>query len=332
MKAKKTVVLVVGTLLLLVFLSLMFTYQVRSNEIVLVNSWSGKPQIKYGSTTVMSEEVVKERGEKKLSENDAGIQFRLPWPLQKVYELDGRVHVMETGFDEELGAGGENLQIAVYAGWHVNDAEKFRGRFGSARSAEAMMRQAQVHLIDLVRGARSEVMGAAKLMDFLGKESGGSLEYIRTEEEIRAIVTTKAEELGLGVKFLGIKRIGLPNGLAQGIIEGMSQYKQTQIDVLKQETQRKSDSIVNTAATEARAIREQAESNATSLRNKARNEVSEIYKKADSSEEKAKLAIALKQIKALEVLRGKQIQLIISDNHPLFNVFDDVTKKPAPKK
>ena len=84
MNAKKLVVFVVGLLLLVVFLSLMFTYQVRSNEIVLVHYWSGPPEIKYGSTTIMSEKVVKERNDKKLPENDAGIQFRLPWPLQKV--------------------------------------------------------------------------------------------------------------------------------------------------------------------------------------------------------------------------------------------------------
>ena len=41
MKAKKIVVFVVGLLLLMVFLSLMFTYQVRSNEIVLVQAWGG---------------------------------------------------------------------------------------------------------------------------------------------------------------------------------------------------------------------------------------------------------------------------------------------------
>ena len=69
MKAKKTVVFVIGVLLLLVFLSLMFTYQVRSNEIVLVTSWSGEPQIKYGSTNIMSTEVV--AGRKSSRNNDA---------------------------------------------------------------------------------------------------------------------------------------------------------------------------------------------------------------------------------------------------------------------
>ncbi|MDP7011320.1 MAG: SPFH domain-containing protein [Verrucomicrobiota bacterium] len=328
MKAKKIVVFVVGLLLLMVFLSLMFTYQVRSNEIVLVQAWSGSPEIKYGSTNFMTPKALKEKQFK----DDAGIQFRLPWPLQKVRELDGRVHVMETGFDEELGAGGASVKIAVYAGWHVNDAEKFRNTFARFRSAEAMMRQAQEYLSELVRGARSELMGTKKLMDFLGKDGEGSLGYVRIEEEIREKVVPKAAEVGLGIKFLGIKRIGLPDSLAQSVLKGMTEYKQEQINLLNQETLSKANKIEKIAQTEGRAIIRQAENNATNLRNKAQSEVTDSYRAADSSERRAKLAITLKQIKALEVLRDKPIQLIISDNHPLFNVLDEVTGKPAPQK
>jgi len=339
MKAKKTVVLVVGTLLLLVFLSLMFTYQVRSNEIVLVNSWSGKPQIKYGSTTIMSDETVAARQKNGQPDSDAGIQFKLPWPLQKIYKLDGRIHVTETGFDEELGAGGETLLISVYAGWHVNNAEKFRQQFGRFRSAKEMMGRAKVELGTILKTARNEVLGgteifmSSKQVEFR-KEEQATMSYVEAERKIMEKVSPKASDLGLGVKFLGIKRVGVPETLAQGIIEGMTMFKMNQITALKEQTKQQSDAIINEADTEAFAIIERAESNATALRHEARNKVSEIYSKADSSAEKARLAITLKQIKALEVLRSeeKQIQLIISDNHPLFNVFDEAMQKPAPKK
>ena len=145
-------------------------------------------------------------------------------------------------------------------------------------------------------------------------------------------VSPKASDLGLGVKFLGIKRVGVPETLAQGIIEGMTMFKMNQITALKEKTKQQSDAIINEANIEAFAIIEKAESNATALRHQARNKVSEIYAQADSSEERARLAITLKQIKSLEVLSGKPIQLIISDNHPLFNVFDEAMKKPAPNK
>jgi len=335
MKAKSTVVLVIGSLLLAVFLSLMFTYQVRSNEIVLVDSWSGGWKIKYGSATTVTD------GNETSMEvkSDAGIQFRLPWPLEKVYKLDGRTHVLETGFDEELGAGGETLLVSVYAGWHVNNANLFRDNFGDQRTAGLMMRAADEKLRDYVESARDEVLGGTKLfmtpeqMEFR-KENQANLTYMKAEKKIKEIVSTKAKGLGLGIKFLGIKRVGLPETQANGIIEGMVQLKKTKIEALNQETQQQSEAIQNTATTESRAIIEKAESNATRLRNEARSKVSEIYAQADSSPEKARLAITLKQIKALEVLRseGKQIQLIISDNHPLFNVFDEAMQKQAPKK
>jgi regulator of protease activity HflC (stomatin/prohibitin superfamily) len=332
MKAKKFVIFLIGTLLLLVFLSLMFTYQVRSTEIVLVTPWSGPPEIKYGSADMMSEEVRKARKAKGLPENDAGIKFRLPWPLQKVYELDGRVHVMETGFDEELGAGGETVQVAVYVGWNVSDAEKFRSQFERFRSADAMMREAHVQLGEFVSDARSEVLGITKLMDFLAVDGAGPSVYDQAEKKIRAKVAVKAMALGLEIKFLGIKRVGVPGDLANGIIHGMTQYKQTQIKALNEETDRERNTILNTANTQARAIIGEAESNATRMRNAARKKVIDIYAQADNSPEKARLAITLKQIKALGVLRGKNMQLIINDKHPLFNFLSEGVQYPAPKK
>jgi len=332
MKAKKLVIFLIGALLLLVFLSLMFTYQVRSTEIVLVTPWSGPPEIKYGSADMMSEKVRKARQEKGLPENDAGIQFRLPWPLQKVYELDGRVHVMETGFDEELAGDGETVLVAVYVGWNVADAEKFRSQFERFRSADAMMREAHVQLGQFVKGARTEVLGTTKLMDFLAADGDGPGVYDTVEKEIRARVAAKAIALGLEIKFIGIKRVGVPSGLANGIISGMTGYKQTEIRALNEDTARKRNAILNTANTKAVAIIDDAESNATRMRNAALKKVSDIYAQADNSPEKARLAITLKQIKALEVLRGKNMQLIINDKHPLFNFLSEGVKYPAPEK
>ena len=332
MKAKKIVISIIGVLLLLVFMSLMFTYQVRSTEIVLVTPWSGPPEIKYGSADMMSEEVRKAREAKGLLESDAGIQFRLPWPLQKVYELDGRVHVMETGLDEELGAGGETVQVAIYVGWNVADAERFRSQFERFRSADTMMREARVQLSKFVSDARSEVLGTTKLMDFLGSDGAGPKVYDDAEKEILNKVATKAKALGLEIQFLGIKRVGVPGNLANAIIHGMTEYKKQEIKTLDEETERERSVILKVASTKARAIREQAENNATRLRNQARSKVSEMYAKADNSPEKAQLAITLKQIKALEVLRDKNMQLIINDKHPLFKFLSEGLKSTAPKK
>ena len=194
---KKIVNIVIFGLLLVIFGSYMFTYQVRSNEIVLVNSWSGKPQIKYGSTTIMSKEAVDARQKNGQPDSDAGIQFKLPWPLQKIYKLDGRIHVTETGFDEELGAGGETLLISVYAGWHVSNAEKFRQQFGRFRSAKEMMGRAKVELGTILKTARNEVLGSTEIfmsseqVEFR-KEEQAALSYVDAEKKIMEKVAPKA--------------------------------------------------------------------------------------------------------------------------------------------
>ncbi|MBL68004.1 MAG: hypothetical protein CMO74_06065 [Verrucomicrobiales bacterium] len=312
MNAKKTVVFVIGTLLLLVFLSLMFTYQVRSTEIVLVQSIFGDPEIKDGN-------------------QDAGLHFKLPWPLQEVYKLDGRVHVVETGFDQELAAGGETVLVSVYAGWFVKDAEQFRKKFSSAGSADDMMLMASEHVRGRVVNARSEAVGTTKLEDLL--DNGQSL-YDTLEKKLLAAVQgvpsdaeeegqSLLDEAGLEIKFLGIKRVGLTETIANGVVDSMAQFKQKQIDAVTTATESEEGRILTIAQNQAKTIVNDAENNATKQKSEAMEKVQAQFVNAETNRLKAEVAITLKKIKALEALRAKPIQLIISDNHPLFNIFSD---------
>jgi len=333
MKAKKIIISLIGALLLLVFLSLMVTYQVSSTQIVLVTPWSGPPAIKYGSVDMMSEEVRSDREAKGLPENDTGIQFRLPWPLQKVYHLDGRVHVMETGFGEESGAGDETVQVAIFAGWNVNDAEKFRQKFGRFRSAEAMMGEAEVQLAEVLRVARSHALGTAKLMDFFDDEGEGASVYDVAEKKILESARTEAKKLGLGIRFLGIKRVGVPGDLAQGIISGMAKSKQKEIERLDKEANRDIKNIIAEADLKAKQLRDDAENNATRMRNEALSRIEPVYANADKTPEMAQVAIQLKAIKALKSLQGgKNTRLFISENHPLFQFLSGSVTNMAPKR
>ena len=137
----------------------------------------------------------------------------------------------------------------------------------------------------------------------------------------------------MGIKFLGIKRVGVPGDLAQGIISGMAKSKQDEITRLGDETDLGIKSIISKADLKAKQLKDDAENNATRMRNEALSRIEPVYAKADKTPEMAQVAIKLKAIKALKALQGgKNTRLFISENHPLFRFLSGSVTNMAPKK
>ena len=72
MKQNK-ITLVTSGVLLLIFLCMLFTFQVRQTEVAVVTTF----------------------GRFSRSVTNAGFQWRLPWPVQKVYWFDNRLQIFE---------------------------------------------------------------------------------------------------------------------------------------------------------------------------------------------------------------------------------------------
>src|SRR5262245_57868905 len=98
---------VIGVILLLLVLSMMFTYQVRQTEVALVTTF-GKP---------------------KDANSTPGLYARLPWPIQSVRKFDKRIQNFEDKFEETLTKDGRNLLVMLYVGWSIKDPALFRNSF-----------------------------------------------------------------------------------------------------------------------------------------------------------------------------------------------------------
>ena len=88
---KKAVNIIIFGLLLLIFGSYMFTYQVRQDEIAFVNT--------LGKDSDPIEEP--------------GLRAKWPWPIQSVYKFDKRVHVKTTRYDQVMTSAGETRVVPV---------------------------------------------------------------------------------------------------------------------------------------------------------------------------------------------------------------------------
>ncbi|MBT5322178.1 MAG: hypothetical protein HOL43_07425, partial [Verrucomicrobiales bacterium] len=83
---KKIINIIIFALLLLIFGSYMFTFQVRQDQVVFVETFGARS------------DAIKE----------SGLKFRWPWPIQEVYTFDRRIHLLTTQYGQ-ISTGDSSL-------------------------------------------------------------------------------------------------------------------------------------------------------------------------------------------------------------------------------
>src|SRR5436309_3445219 len=96
-------ILAIGALLIFIVGLLLFVFQVRKSEVVVVTTF-GKP----------TRDVT-----------EPGPHLRLPWPIQNVHRFDQRVQNFEDKLTEGLTSDSFNLLTSVYVGWKITDPKAF---------------------------------------------------------------------------------------------------------------------------------------------------------------------------------------------------------------
>ena len=104
MKQRNWITVIIGFLLLVIFVVLLFTFQVRQTEVVVVTTFN-KPTAFYDGS------------------KEPGLKFKLPSPIQKPYFFDKRIQNFEDTLESALTQDGLNLLISVYAGWTISDPQ-----------------------------------------------------------------------------------------------------------------------------------------------------------------------------------------------------------------
>src|SRR5688500_13012767 len=141
---KNNLTVVVGVILVIIFVLLLFTFQVRQTDIVVVTTF-GRPS---------------------RTETEPGLKFKWPYPIQRITRFDKRVQNFEDDFEETLTRDHYNLLAMVYVGWTVADVELFFKSFPAAtpQSAEPALK-------GLIRSAKNVVIGGHNFADFISTDA-----------------------------------------------------------------------------------------------------------------------------------------------------------------
>jgi regulator of protease activity HflC (stomatin/prohibitin superfamily) len=314
---KKTVNIVIFALLLLIFGSYMFTFQVRQDQIAFVDT--------FGKT---SEPIV-----------TAGLKYKWPWPIQRVYTFDKRIHLKTTDYTQ-ITTGQGSLIVQAYFCWRINNPSEFMKK-AKGSTAEERRRNAEDNLEREIKDAISEVFGGEenvtdklKVDDIIDSESGNVTgearhTFEKLEKQIFELVKgAKSEQYGMELTIVGIRRVGISQNALVAVL-----------DTMVTQWTNKAFSPVQEAENKAKSIRDRAINARETALETARNEASRIISSASEKEaiifskmekEDARLAELLLKLSTMEKVLGKESTLLLDENVPFLEAFSPKFFAPIP--
>jgi membrane protease subunit HflC len=290
---RNLITIIIGVVLVVIFLLLLFVFQVRQSEVAVVTTF-GKP-----TAAPITE---------------PGAYFKWPWPVQKIYKFDKRVQNFEDKFSENLTADNNPLLTSVYVGWRISDGGTFLRVF-----RDGSVSAAQQRLEGMLRSTKNAVVGRHPLADFVNANPQG-LKFDAIEREIQDAVQSElsTNDYGIRLEFLGFKRIGLPPSVSDAVFERMKSERQLQISTTENTGKRDAQIIESTA--DRQAAETLANANATAIRIRALGEA-EAGSSLHEFEQNPDLAIFLWRIDALKQSLNQKSTLIFDERTPPFDLF-----------
>ena len=290
---RNAMTVVIGAVLIVIFALLLFVFQVRQSEVAVVTTF-GKPTAQ--------------------PYDKPGAYFKWPWPIQKVYKFDQRVQNFEDRFSENLTGDSNPLLVMVYVGWKITDARAFFPKFagGSTLAAQNMLES-------MLRSAKSAVVGKHPLADFVNADAK-QLKFDAIEIEIEQAVQSQLQtnNCGIGIAFLGIKKLGLPENVTQTVFQRMTSERQILISRFQYEGEAEAQKIKSAADRQAAETIANADAAATRIRGEGEAEAARVLPVFEQNPE---LANFLLRISALQQSLNQRATLIFDERTPPFDLF-----------
>jgi modulator of FtsH protease HflC len=271
--------LAVGLILVLIFGTLLFSFQVRQTEVALLTTF-GKP----------TRDI-----------HDPGLYLKLPWPIQRVQKFDKRIHNFEDRDEQTITRDGYHVRIMTYLGWSITDPAIFRERFDGSTT------RAQGVLEGFARTAKNAVVGRHPFSSLISTDTN-QLKFVEIESEMLDIIRPLARQNGMEVNFIGIKTLGLPEAITRSVFDRMREERQRHVQRLQAEGESRAAQIRSEADRERTIILSKAQAEASRIRGRADAEAAPFYAELEQSPE---LAIFLMRLNALEISLKERATLML---------------------
>lgn len=172
---------------------------------------------------------------------DAGLHMKYPWPIQRLVRYDARTFTLEDPYSELTTVDQQNILLTVYCTWRIADPKKFHSAVKTHDAAAGKIR-------GRLTNQKNNVVARHRLDEFVNTDPT-KMRIAQIEEEILLPLRAElAEDYGVEVRSVGLKLMGLPEGVSKFVIEAQ-----------KKEQEKKVQRYKAAGEAEATAIRARAE-------------------------------------------------------------------------
>ena len=296
---KLRLTVIIAALVLGIFISVLFLFQVRQTEVAVVTAFG--------------------RFDRAIT--DPGLYLRWPWPANKVYTFDNRQQIFERKFEQTTTADGRSLIVSVFTAWQIANPRLFIERF-----AQGDMTRAEQALEGVVRDAKNAVIGRHAFGDLISTNKA-RVKLQQAEAEMLALVQSKtATNYGIRVTMLGVKQLGLPESITGKVFDRMRAERQRLVKQFQSEGEAEAIRIRAEADRVKQETLARADAEAMKLRGAAEAEAAKNFAVFQQEPE---LASFLIQLNALGNSLKERSTLVLDPQTPPFNLLKAEALNPT---
>ena len=276
-------------------------------------------------------------------QTQAGLQFKLPWPIQSVARFDHRLQIFDVPTQEYLirdrdEAGQEKplpLTFDVFVAWRIGTAgsevgddavDKFVRSFGT-------MERAQQYLRTQVVSKLKVELGNILLSELINTD-GGKLKIGQMMDRIRTGpdgLEAQTRLVGIEVVDVRLRRFNHPMMVRNDIYNKIREERRREAEMYRNQGLESAARIRAEGDLEARRIKAEAEANKTRMEGQAEAEVVRLLNEA--AQVNPELYGIVRLLKGSQkMFADDKTQLILSLDHPLLSLFKQLPSlqsKPA---
>ncbi|MCL2373902.1 MAG: protease modulator HflC [Treponema sp.] len=203
----------------------------------------------------------------------AGLHFKLPWPIDRIITYDARNHYMDSGHIETMTNDMINIVLQTYLVWNIHDVQRFHNSVGDYAAA-------QRHLNGIVSNAKNGVLGNFTLSNLVSTNPDDvMLDEIRAAIE-QEVALSAMGNFGIEVQALRFRRLALPHANILSVFEQMIADRQRHVSRYLTEGERDAAIIISEAEAQAAEIIAQGRLEASMIEAETERLVNEIYGEA----------------------------------------------------
>jgi len=200
----------------------------------------------------------------------AGLHWKLPWPIDQAALLDMRRRVYETGHTEMLTRDKKNIIARTFVIWRIGDPLAFTQAIGTDGGAEGK-------LDGLLTNAAIGTLGGHDL-SALVSTNPSDLQVDRIESELLAASAPVAlRSYGVAIEQIRLQRIALPEENVRAVFEQMRAERRQFAAKFEAEGELAASRIRSEAELEAARIRATGAEEQARIRGKSAAEVARVY-------------------------------------------------------